>query len=146
MRRRVSIVLAAPILLGFGCGTDVGDLLAPMAWSTASGAADILLSELALALDETLNPPPEPEPAPEPPVGNPDAGQVIFDSYNCWSCHCADATGGCANAAPSLWGANYALVDDKLRGPLSHTGGKFTQFTDFNIADLSAHFQNLASP
>lgn len=141
MRLRTRTVLTFLSLAGVGCGTGLDNVLLPVAESTARGAADIVLSEFALALDEALNPPPVPE---TPPEGDPVLGMVIFETHNCLYCHCQDARGGCASSAPNIQGASYALVDNQLRGLITHTGGKFPEFTDFDIADLAAYLQELA--
>jgi mono/diheme cytochrome c family protein len=144
MRRALSVVFASLAFLSVGCGSQIGDALLPVAQGTARGAADIALSSFADSLDAALNPPPEPEPEPALPEGDPVLGQFIFETHNCLYCHCIDARGGCAESAPNIQGASFELVDSQLRGEVTHTGGKFPEFTDFDIADIAAYLDQLA--
>ena len=155
--RRILWLALIAIVGAPGCGTSAGDAL----FNTATAAGTSLLDQiLTAAVNGTLgllNPPPASS-ADETPgdgggsggggnfdglTGDAANGQTLFTANNCASCHCADASGGCALSAPSLVGVVVTIVDDHLRGGASHAGGKFQQLTDQEIVDLTAF---LASP
>lgn len=75
-------------------------------------------------------------------TGDPPAGQTSYNALGCASCHCGDASGGCALDAPSLTGSNAASLDDHLRGDATHVGGKF-DLSDQEIVDLEAYLASL---
>lgn len=74
--------------------------------------------------------------------GDAAAGETIFTANGCGSCHCTDASGGCALAAPALPGVDDGTLDAVLRGDTPHTGGKH-DLTDQDILDLQAYFDGL---
>jgi len=63
-------------------------------------------------------------------------GETLFMT-DCASCHCG-GTADCGGGGIDLSGESYANIDAKLRGSGFHGGGKFTDFTDQDIADLEA--------
>jgi len=143
------MIAAAP-----GCSTSAGDAFFNAATAAGTSLLDQLLTAAVNGTLDLLNPPTTP-PADEQPAGGTGGGgsfdgltgdaangQTLFTANNCASCHCADASGGCALSAPSLVGVVVTDVDDHLRGQASHPGGKF-QLTDQEIVDLTAF---LASP
>lgn len=69
-------------------------------------------------------------------------GETLFVANNCGGCHCADATGGCALAAPALVGATLETLTDFLTGIEPHTGGQFA-LSDQDLADLQAYLASL---
>ena len=137
-----------------GCGTSAGDAFFNTATAAGTSLLDQLLTAAVNGTLDLLNPPPADE-QPSDGDGNGGGGgnfdgltgdaangQTLFTANNCASCHCADASGGCALDAPSLVGVGTTQVDDHLRGENPHPGGKF-QLTDQEIVDLS---EFLASP
>lgn len=74
--------------------------------------------------------------------GDAAAGETIFTANGCGSCHCADASGGCALDAPVLLDANDGTLDEFLRGDTPHTGGK-QDLTDQDILDLQSFLAGL---
>lgn len=74
--------------------------------------------------------------------GDAAAGETIFTANGCGSCHCADASGGCALEAPDLHGADGDTLDEFLRGDTPHTGGKH-DLTDQDLLDLKAYLDVL---
>ncbi len=71
-------------------------------------------------------------------IGDPDAGEAIYSSNGCASCHCADAVGGCALDAPPLVGVGATTLDDMLRQDAQHPSAKL-DLTDQEIVDLEAY-------
>lgn len=74
--------------------------------------------------------------------GDAAAGEMIYVSNGCGSCHCADSSGGCALDAPALHDADGGTLDEFLRGDTPHTGGKY-DLTDQEILDLQAYLGGL---
>ena len=74
--------------------------------------------------------------------GDAAAGEKIFTADGCGSCHCADASGGCALDAPALLGADGETVDAVLRADTRHKGGQ-QDLTDQDILDLQAYLGGL---
>lgn len=152
---RRALWLALIMLAGLpGCGTVAGDAFLNVATAASTSFFDQLLTAAVNGTLDLLDPPPAP-PTDEQPgdgnggdgnldglIGNAANGRTLYTANNCASCHCADAGGGCALNAPSLVGVGATELDDRLRGPASHPGGKF-QLTDQEIVDLAAF---LASP
>lgn len=154
--RRLPLLLVAVCMVGSsGCGTNFDDILYQAGSTTGRTFLDLVLTDLANRLADSLNPQDAPDsgddldddddgdtPPPDGPAfgeltGDPDAGEGIFASNNCAACHCADAGGGCALSAPSLMGVAAEKLDDMLRGDAAHPGGKFA-FTNQDIVDLEA--------
>ena len=138
-----------------GCGTTAGDTLFNAASAAGTTAFDLFLTAAVNSLLDIVNAPP-PSSTTQPSggsggggggnfgglTGDSANGQSLFMANNCAACHCADASGGCALSAPALVGVSAAQLDDRLRGTISHPGGKFT-LTDQEIVDLEAY---LAAP
>jgi len=72
------------------------------------------------------------------PTGDAQAGQAFFTANACSACHCVDGAGGCAASAPRVIGAVPDTIRETLAGESTHTGGKFNDITDQEIADLAA--------
>jgi len=66
------------------------------------------------------------------------AGATLFGMLPCSGCHCADGSGGCLSIAPNIQGVDVATIRDKLQGDTPHTGGKFPDLTDQQLADIMA--------
>lgn len=149
---RRALLLALIMIAGApGCSTVAGDAFFNVATAAGTSFFDQLLTAAVNGTLNLLNP----LPADEQPdagsgsdggfdglTGNATNGQAIFTANNCATCHCVDASGGCALSAPSLIGVGTTEVDDNLRGQSPHVGGKF-QLTDQEIVDLVTF---LASP
>lgn len=144
----LAMILSAATL---GCSTVAGDALFNAATAAGTSVLDQLLTAAINGTLDLFNPPPADEPDDgsdsdgnfEGLTGDAANGQALFAANNCASCHCADATGGCALGAPSLVGVGTTELDDNLRGESIHLGGKFPLFTDQDIVDLESY---LASP
>lgn len=144
-----------------GCGSNLDEVFYQTAAATGRTSLDLLLTDLANTLADSLDRAGTTAPGDEldedngggdttPPVGPPleeltgdaDAGEGIFASNSCAACHCADAGGGCALDAPSLVGVSTETLDDRLRGDVAHPGGKFN-LTNQDITDLQAYLAGL---
>lgn len=75
--------------------------------------------------------------------GDAASGETIFVGNGCGSCHCADASGGCALDAPALHDVDDETLDDILRGDTPHPGGKH-DLTDQDILDLQVYLNGLS--
>lgn len=152
---RRALWLALTMVAGAsGCSTVAGDAFFNAATAASTSFFDQLLTAAVNGTLILLNPPPAPPADAQPGDGNGGGGnfdgltgdaangQMLYTANNCASCHCADASGGCALSAPSLVGVVVTELDDRLRGQVSHPGGKF-QLTDQELVDLVAF---LASP
>lgn len=140
-----------------GCGTNFNDTLNQAAGATGRTLLDLFLTDFANALADAFEPedvtpaeddgggetPPPDGPPLEEQEGDPETGASIYASDNCTACHCEDAVGGCALAAPSLVGESTESLDDRLRGGGLHAGGKF-DLTDQDIFDLHAYLASLS--
>lgn len=148
--------LTMPILAG--CGTDFSQILLQTGSAVGQTALDILLTDLvnqiADVLDPTTNPPPADGDTEDhddhTPVdgtnfddlsGDSAAGEPVYTSNNCGSCHCVDASGGCALSAPSLIGESAISLDIHLRGAGDHPVK--VDLTDQEIVDLEAYLASL---
>lgn len=76
-----------------------------------------------------------------PAEGDASRGATIYADSGCASCHCADASGGCALSAPGLVGVSATVIDDALRGGAGHP--TMPALTDQEVVDLAAF---LAAP
>jgi len=152
-----------PVLAG--CGSDFSQILLQTGSAVGQTALDILLTDLvnqiADALDPTANPPPAGEDTDDhgedtddhddhPPAdgssfdgltGDSAAGETLYTSNNCASCHCVDASGGCALSAPSLFGVSATSLDFHLRSPAGHP--MKVDLSDQEIVDLEAYLSSL---
>jgi len=94
---------------------------------------------LALGLKGCIEPPPQ---------GDAANGRTLFEDGDgtlpgCQFCHCADASGGCSSLnAPNIQGKPYETVDARVRGSVTHPGGKFN-FSDQEVADIVAYLATL---
>ena len=159
-----------PLLALFvgGCGTNVDEILYHAFAATGRTALDIFLTDLAndladraegdaAALDDTDGDDGTGDGGDTDGGGDSDggdaadggsvggdaaAGETIYVSNGCGSCHCADASGGCALDAPALLDADFETLDEFLRGDSPHTGGKH-DLTDQDILDLQAYLGGL---
>ncbi len=75
--------------------------------------------------------------------GDAAAGEMIYVSNGCGSCHCADASGGCALDATALHDVDGKTLDEFLRDDTPHTGGKY-DLTDQEILDLQVFLNGLS--
>jgi len=158
---------------GFGCGTDFNNVLFQSLASAGRSAFDLTLTDLANSVAnvaDSLNAPAsdadqgggegdasggsdndsdgdgdsgEATDGGVPPDGDATNGRAVFDANGCSTCHCDDASGGCALNAPSLQGVEAQEVTDKLTGVVGHTGGT-RELTDSELADLAAYLADLA--
>lgn len=152
--RRLPPLLVAVCAVGLsGCGTNFDTILYQAGATTGRTFLDLVLTDFANRLADSLDPGDRPDQGDNPDEGgdtttpdgpafgdlsgDPDAGEVIFASNNCAACHCADAGGGCALSAPSLMGVTAETLDDRLRGDVAHPGGKF-DLANQDIVDLEA--------
>lgn len=74
-------------------------------------------------------------------VGDASVGETIFVTNGCGSCHCNDASGGCALSAPALLGVAVEVLDDNLLGDDAHPVK--LDLSDQDLADLQAYFAGL---
>jgi cytochrome c553 len=74
-------------------------------------------------------------------TGDATAGATVFASNGCGSCHCADASGGCALSAPSLIGISADLVNANFGGGDPHPTSP--SLSAQQLADLAAWFGSL---
>lgn len=100
------------------------------------GLTDENLAGLEMFLAELAAAPPDDGAAAL--TGDQAAGETIFTANICGACHCDDASGGCLPSAPALQTTDNATLLDFLVGDPLHTGGKFPDLTDQDIADLAA--------
>lgn len=70
-------------------------------------------------------------------------GESLYIINGCASCHCADASGGCALSAPSVVGDSATSLDESLRGEASHPIK--VDLSDQEIVDISAYLDSLAT-
>ena len=154
-------------LLAGGCGTNFDEILYQAFAATGRTALDIFLTDLANDLADRAD---GGDAAPDDTDGDGGtgdggtgdggdsdggdaadgasvggdaaAGEMIYVSNGCGSCHCADASGGCALDAPALHDAAGETLDEFLRGDTPHTGGKH-DLTDQDILDLQAYLAGL---
>ena len=154
-------------LLVSGCGTNFDEILYQAFAATGRTALDIFLTDLANDLADRAD---GDDAAPDDTDGDDGtgdggtgdggdtdggdgtdggsvggdaaAGETIFTANGCGSCHCADASGGCALDAPALLDADFETLDEFLRGDSPHTGGKH-DLTDQDILDLQAYLGGL---
>ena len=75
-------------------------------------------------------------------TGDPTAGQTVSTTNNCASCHCADASGGCALSAPPIAGVASDTIDARLRGDATHP--LKIALSDQDLADLQAYLASHA--
>ncbi len=143
--------LAVVLVLLASCATPLDEALLMAGDSGLRTFADILITDLyaALPTPAELFPPPEVPPEEEDggeiPEGDPQRGQELFVANDCYLCHCEDARGGCLAAALNIQGATFQMVDDRTRGATSHPGGKFSEFTDQDVADIAEFLASLAT-
>ncbi len=146
------------LLFATGCGTDINQALLLAGESGARTFLDVLISDFFSDLPELVSFPPGPgEPnggdsgddagtdagdgAPTDGAGGDspaEAGAAIYTANSCFACHCDDASGGCLPSAPDIVGRDSATLQEQLQGETPHTGGKFPDLTDQDIADLEA--------
>ena len=154
-------------LLAGGCGTNFDEILYQAFAATGRTALDIFLTDLANDLADRAD---GGDAAPDDTDGDGGtgdggtgdggdsdggdaadgasvggdaaAGETIYVSNGCGSCHCADAGGGCALDAPALHDADGETLDEFLRGDTPHQGGKH-DLTDQDIHDLQAFLGGL---
>lgn len=153
----VLLLVVVGLLVVSGCGTNFEEALFQAVNATGRTYLDILITDLANTLVDSLDPgeapsledevddggtPPPVGPPLEELTGDPAAGEGIYVSNSCSACHCAEATGGCALSAPSLVGVTITTVDDRLRGDVDHPGGKFN-LTNQDIVDVQAYLSGL---
>ncbi|MCH8967103.1 MAG: cytochrome c [Planctomycetes bacterium] len=69
------------------------------------------------------------------------SGEAYYAANGCATCHCDDASGGCALDAPVV-GEDIDTLDEWLRGEVPHPGGKF-DISDEQLADLQAYLASL---
>lgn len=69
------------------------------------------------------------------------SGEAYYAANGCATCHCDDASGGCALDAPVV-GEDIDTLDEWLRGEAPHPGGKF-DISDEQLADLQAYLASL---
>ncbi len=76
--------------------------------------------------------------APSAAVGDATTGESLFGTMSCAGCHCDDGSGGCLSTAPDIQGVDVATIREHLIGDTPHTGGKFPDLTDQQLADITA--------
>lgn len=157
----VAVLSLFLLVTSSGCGTEVQNAIIQA--GTAAGQTFLdnlfteLLNELAAQGDETT--PPNDGDMPDDGdvtdgddttgngaglddlMGDVTAGNAVFVDNGCASCHCDDATGGCALSAPSLIGVDLDTVDTFIRGSGSHPVKP--PLTDQQIVDLSVYLASL---
>lgn len=74
-------------------------------------------------------------------VGDEGAGETVYLDNGCGSCHCADASGGCALSAPGLAGVPAADVASRLNGESPHPVQ--ADLTATELADMAAFLASL---
>lgn len=150
----LGLVLLGPMI---GCGTQAGETFFTTGTATAQTLFDLWLTAFANGLADFLVP--LDQAGQNPPAdggqnggngggnlgdltGDAANGQTLFTANSCANCHCADASGGCALNAPNITGVSVDQVNDRLRGSISHPGGKF-DLTDQEIVDIQAFLASL---
>ncbi len=150
--RFASFSAIAALVATCGCGTDARFLILDALTVQGQTSLDLLLTDIAVTLDENL---------PEPPIdggnngggvdsGAGDAladpvaslGEEFFNNNGCTGCHCDDASGGCALDAPVLVGAVFETLNRQLR----QSGGHFSappDISDQQLANLEAFLASL---
>lgn len=131
--------------LGTGCGSAFSEILFQAASAAGRSALDVALTDLANDLadaadqqgddgvddDGAVDDDPgdsDDSPPDDSPVddgggdlaGDAATGEAVFVDNGCTSCHCADASGGCALSAPGLAGVSRTELESRLTGELSH--------------------------
>ncbi len=74
-------------------------------------------------------------------VGDPVNGQVIYIDNGCGSCHCDDASGGCALEAPPIVGILIDDLNERTQGSADHPIK--IDITNQDLADLDAYLASL---
>lgn len=74
-------------------------------------------------------------------VGDPAAGESLFTANGCTSCHCDDASGGCALSAPRIVGVAIEEITARLTGDVFHPIK--VDLTAVDLADLQAFLASL---
>ncbi len=159
MKRTIIAAGAAVVMFGSGCGTRINEALLLALESSARTGVDVFLSDLLSDLPNFFTfPPPTGEPGDgdgtdgddgdgdQPPpngnggdlVGDPIAGEALYDINGCGLCHCDDASGDCVPGSPGLQGSTLEANREALQGESAHTGGKLPDLTDQDLADLVA--------
>lgn len=170
LRGRLVVVGASSLLVaGAGCGSNLDDLLLQAAASVGRVVVDQAITEAAnevadaIAGDGVDSTDGEIDGGTDgsgdggdgtggdgdnggggpdlPAEGDASRGANIYADTGCASCHCADASGGCALSAPGLVGVSATVIDDALRGDAGHP--TMPVLTDQEVVDLAAF---LASP
>lgn len=134
-------------LLAAGCGANTNDLLIQYANAAATTALDQWLTGLANGFagtplvdsggdDQTPVEDDDSDGEPTGLEGDASKGEALYSSNSCAVCHCANAIGGCALAAPAIIGAT---VDDiaGVLDPLSPHPSK-PELSEQDQADLAA--------
>lgn len=140
-----------------GCGSNVENLLLQSAAALGRTYFDLLLTDLANTLadasagDDSANDNGNDNTNDNtngndngnggPVVGDPVAGEAVFASNGCGSCHCADASGGCALNAPSLIGVSEETIRAKFGGGDPHPTSP--SLSNQQLADLAAYLGSL---
>jgi len=149
--------------LSAGCGSAFSEILFQAASAVGRSALDVALTDIAndfadagdAQADEPVDgggdvPDDETPDAPdEPPidgggadlVGDPVAGEPFYTTNGCSSCHCDDASGGCALDAPNAVGVEFSILEAHLTGDESHPVK--LDLTAQDLADLQAYLASL---
>ena len=148
------LVLATLAVPFAGCGTNLDEVLFQSGAATGRTLIDLWLTDFANRLADSLDPNGAAAgdggsttdqggggtgggAGSTDLTGDPAAGQTVFTANNCTSCHCADASGGCALSAPPIAGVASDTIDARLRGDASHP--LKVALSDQDLADLQAY-------
>ncbi len=156
LRRKGRYVgIAGVLFIASACGTNFEQLLFESGSAIGRTYLDVLLTDFANALATSSDPEPTPpddgdngdtepdDPGNDPATltGDSAVGEMLYGSNGCASCHCPDATGGCALDAPTIVGVPAGDLNIHLRGPAPHPT-KFN-LSDQDLADLAAFLATL---
>lgn len=156
------LFVVVPILLA-GCGTNLNEVLLQATTATGQTLVDLWLTDFENRLADSLDPNDvtagdggsttdqgggstdqgDGGDGSTGLTGNPAAGQTLFTANNCATCHCANASGGCALNAPPIAGVAADTLDSRLRGDASHPIKP--ELSDQDLADLQAYLASLAA-
>jgi len=159
-----AVAVLLGVLLLAGCGTNARDILYQAGSALGRTYLDQLLTDIANDLAAAVEEQPDDGEEPDDSNGDdgdtgndngggslddlvPDAaaGEAVYTSKGCGSCHCADAAGNCALSAPTLQGIDRQLLDDVIRGSAAHLGGK-PPLSDQELVDMAAWLASLGEP
>ncbi len=163
-RARVLVIVLALSATLTGCGTNLNELFFQASGAVGQTFLDQFLTDLAnrsadsgsgwdavvdggegddlAADDDDVVDPVVDDGGTTGPAGDAVAGQAVFAGNGCGGCHCADAGGGCAMAAPSLVGVPQERLDGMAQG-----GGHPVPIglTAQQLADVAAYLTSLGA-